>query len=260
MQVLTVSNVKKIYTGVGKSASTTALNGISLTIDSGEFVAIMGPSGSGKTTLLNILSGIDKASEGEITISGQSINSMPKNELALFRRRRLGFVFQEFNLLDSLTIEENVMLPMILDKKTSDDIRNKTYEVLSMFSIADITKKYPYTISGGQQQRAAISRAIINDPDIIFADEPTGNLDSRSSSAVMGCFEKLNSLKNSTILMVTHDPFAASYCNRVVFIRDGLVNKEIRKTGSGQEFFEYILECQAVTGGELKHELQSDCN
>jgi putative ABC transport system ATP-binding protein len=250
MPVLNASNIVKVYKGTGKSNSTNALNGINLTIESGEFVAIMGPSGSGKTTLLYILSGIDKLTSGNIEISGENINAMSKNELALFRRRRLGFVFQEFNLLDSLTLKENVMLPMILDNKAPDDIQSKTNEVMSMFNISDIMDKYPYSVSGGQQQRAAISRAIINNPDMVFADEPTGNLDSKSSNVVMSCFEKLNSINKSTILIVTHDPFAASYCNRAIFIRDGLVNMEIRKEGTRKKFFDNILECLAITGGD----------
>ncbi|MGV8979886.1 ABC transporter ATP-binding protein [Clostridium sp.] len=250
MLVLNASNVIKIYKGKGKSNSTTALNGISLTIDNGEFVAIMGPSGSGKTTLLNILSGIDKLSSGDVEISGRSINVMTKYELALFRRQHLGFVFQEFNLLDSLTLKENVMLPMILDDKEPEDIETRTNEVMSMFNIADIVDKYPYSVSGGQQQRTAISRAIINNPDMIFADEPTGNLDSRSSNNVMSCFEKLNIINKNTILIVTHDSFAASYCNRVIFIKDGLVNMEIKKEGTRKDFFERILGCLSVMGDD----------
>ena len=250
MLVLNSSKVVKIYKGKGKSNSTKALNGISLTIESGEFVAIMGPSGSGKTTLLNILSGIDKVTTGEIEISGQNINVMTKNELALFRRQHLGFVFQEFNLLDSLTLKENVMLPMILDNKKTQDIQSRANEVMSMFNIEDIMDKYPYTVSGGQQQRTAISRAIINNPDMIFADEPTGNLDSKSSKNVMSCFETLNTKNKDTILIVTHDSFAASYCNRVIFIKDGLVNVEIRKEGTRKDFFEKILSCLSVIGGD----------
>ncbi|HZK71344.1 MAG TPA: ABC transporter ATP-binding protein [Clostridia bacterium] len=250
MSVLSAENLVKIYGGKGKVNNTNALNGINLTIKSGEFVAIMGPSGSGKTTLLNILSGIDKATSGNIEISGESINQMSKNELSLFRRQHLGFVFQEFNLLDSLTLKENVMLPMILDNKDLDEMETKTHEIMSMFGIDDIMDKYPYAISGGQQQRTSISRAIVNDPDIIFADEPTGNLDSKSSKVVMECFEKLNHDNKSTILVVTHDPFAASYCHKVVFIKDGLINREITKKDDKRSFSKVILDCLAETMGE----------
>jgi putative ABC transport system ATP-binding protein len=250
MSVLRAENLVKIYGGKGKVNNTNALNGINLTIESGEFVAIMGPSGSGKTTLLNILSGIDKATSGNIEISGESINQMSKNELSLFRRQHLGFVFQEFNLLDSLTLKENVMLPMILDNKDLDEMETKTHEIMSMFGIDDIMDKYPYAISGGQQQRTSISRAIVNDPDIIFADEPTGNLDSKSSKVVMECFEKLNHDNKSTILVVTHDPFAASYCHKVVFIKDGLINREITKKDDKRSFSKVILDCLAETMGE----------
>jgi len=250
MPVLRAENLVKIYGGKGKVNNTNALNGINLTIESGDFVAIMGPSGSGKTTLLNILSGIDKATSGSIEISGESINQMSKNELSLFRRQHLGFVFQEFNLLDSLTLKENVMLPMILDHKDLDEMETKTHEIMSMFGIDDIMDKYPYAISGGQQQRTSISRAIINDPDIIFADEPTGNLDSKSSKVVMECFEKLNRDNKSTILVVTHDPFAASYCHKVVFIKDGLINREIIRKDDKRSFSKVILDCLAETMGE----------
>jgi putative ABC transport system ATP-binding protein len=250
MSVLRAENLVKIYGGKGKVNNTNALNGINLTIESCEFVAIMGPSGSGKTTLLNILSGIDKATSGNIEISGESINQMSKNELSLFRRQHLGFVFQEFNLLDSLTLKENVMLPMILDNKDLDEMETKTHEIMSMFGIDDIMDKYPYAISGGQQQRTSISRAIVNDPDIIFADEPTGNLDSKSSKVVMECFEKLNHDNKSTILVVTHDPFAASYCHKVVFIKDGLINREITKKDDKRSFSKVILDCLAETMGE----------
>jgi putative ABC transport system ATP-binding protein len=250
MQVLNAEKLVKIYQGTHKMNATNALCGISLNIDKGEFVGIMGPSGSGKTTLLNLLSGIDKATSGEIEISGNNINKMKSNELALFRRQHLGFVFQEFNLLDSLTLGENIMLPMILDKKNSKEIEDRTAELMNMFEISDIIGKYPYAVSGGQQQRAAISRAIVNNPDIVFADEPTGNLDSKSSRIVMKCFEKLNTVQNCTILTVTHDPFAASYCNRVVFIKDGVINTEITKKDTRKEFFNQILDCLAVLGGE----------
>ncbi|OPJ54525.1 ABC transporter ATP-binding protein [Clostridium oryzae] len=250
MQVLNVEKLTKVYKNNNKLNQTHALKGMSLKINKGEFVGIMGPSGSGKTTFLNLLSGIDKATSGVINISGNEINNMNKNDLALFRRQHLGFVFQEFNLLDSLTLSENVMLPMILDRKDVTEIDNRTTDVMSLFEINEIKNKYPYEVSGGQQQRAAISRAIINNPDIVLADEPTGNLDSKSSRIVMECFQKLNQAQNCTILTVTHDAFAASYCKKIIFIKDGMINMEITKTGSRKDFFNKILECLAVLGGE----------
>lgn len=248
MLILKAENLIKEYKS--RSGNTKALNGIDLAVEEGELTAIMGPSGSGKTTLLNILSGIDKGTGGTVRISGKNINEMSVNDMALFRRRRLGFVFQEFNLLDSLTLRNNIMLPMILDNKDADEMTARTDGMMEMLDIGDIADKYPYEVSGGQQQRAAICRAVINSPDILFADEPTGNLDSKSSKSVMKCFDKLNHVNKSTILMVTHDPFAASYCSRVVFIKDGLKIMEIEKKGDRREFFDYILNSLAVMGGD----------
>jgi len=213
-------------------------------------VAIMGPSGSGKTTLLNILSGIDTDYSGVVRIAETNINEMSKYELALFRRQKMGFVFQDYNLLDSLTLRENIMVPMVLDEQEVEDINAKTDEVISLFDLLDVKDKYPYMVSGGQQQRAAISRAMINNPEVFFADEPTGNLDSKSASTVMRIFAKLNVQQKSTIVMVTHDPFAASYCNRVLFIKDGRVLLEISKEQKERKaFFDMILDNLAFIGG-----------
>ena len=250
MTVLKAKNITKIYGGKDEANSTCALNGVSISIDEGEFVGIMGPSGSGKTTLVNILSGISKPTTGSVHISGKNITELNKYEVALFRREKLGFVFQEFNLLDSLTLKENIMLPMILDKRKAVEMKEKAKDIMTLFGINDIADKYPYNVSGGQQQRAAVSRALVNDPAIIFADEPTGNLDSKASKAVMNCFEKMNKEKQSTILMVTHDVFAASFCRRIIFIKDGAVNMEIVSKGDRKEFFQRILDCLAVIGGE----------
>lgn len=241
LNVLKVNDLVKIYESRGK-LKTKALNKINLAVNEGEFTAIMGPSGSGKTTLLNILSGIDTVSSGTVEISAQDICTMKKSNLALFRLNHLGIVFQEFNLLDSLTVKENIMLPMILQNKEPEEIDNKLKNITKLLEIEDIEEKYPYEISGGQQQRAAIARAVINDPDIIFADEPTGNLDSKASENVMQYFEKLNKVNNNTILIVTHDPFAASFCNRLIFIKDGEVSMEICKKGSREEFYDEILQ------------------
>lgn len=250
MTVLQTRNITKIYGGKEEANSTRALNGVDLAIEEGEFVGVMGPSGSGKTTLLNLLSGIDKPTAGTIEIAGRNLNTMSKNELALFRRQKLGFVFQEFNLLDSLTLKENVMLPMILDKQDAARMEEKAKETMSLFDIDTIGDKYPHSVSGGQQQRAAVSRSLVNDPAVVFADEPTGNLDSKSSNAVMRLFSRINRELGSTILMVTHDAFAASFCKRIVFIKDGVVHMEIVSRGDRKEFFDRILDCLAVIGGE----------
>lgn len=250
MVVLNVNDLKKIYTNKKNISKTNALNGINLKIEQGEFVGIMGPSGSGKTTLLNILSGIDNATSGKIEILGQDINKMSKNSMTLFRRNNLGYVFQEFNLLDSLTIEENIMLPLSFCCDDLDELNKKIKNIMNMLGIESINNQYPYSVSGGEQQRTAIGRAIINDPNVIFADEPTGNLDSKSSNIVMQYFEKLNISKKNTIVVVTHDPFTASYCNRIIFIKDGLVNSEITKSDINRKiFFQQIMEKLTVLGG-----------
>ena len=252
MAVLTAENLTKIYGENRSENATHALNGVDIKIEEGEFIAIMGPSGSGKSTLVSILSGITRATTGTVTIGGQVIQEMNRFDLALFRRRRLGFVFQEFNLLDHLTLQENVMLPMVLDKKPKEEMRKRSLEVMKLFGIDGIGMKYPYQISGGQQQRAAVSRALMNDPMILFADEPTGNLDSKSANAVMQCFEQINKEQNTTILMVTHDVFAASFCRKVIFIKDGKISMEITRKGERKEFFDRILDCQAIVGGEAR--------
>lgn len=250
MVVLEADNIMKIYGGENGDPSTKALNRISFSIEKGEFVGIMGPSGSGKTTLLNILSGIDKPTSGFAKIEDKKINAMDKNELALFRRRKLGFVFQDFNLINSLNIKENIMLPMILDKKEAEYMEDKCKEIMQLFNMQGLENKFPYNISGGQQQRAAVARAIINDPSVIFADEPTGNLDSKSSKSIMECFEKMNKQFNNTVLVVTHDVFSASYCNRIIFIKDGLLNYEIVKKSGRREFFDQIMNYLSVLEGE----------
>jgi ABC-type lipoprotein export system ATPase subunit len=241
MNVLEMKNVGKKYS-TNKKVNTIVLKNINLTLKNNEFVGIMGTSGSGKTTLLNVASGIDKCDEGEINIWDNNICKMKKNELSLFRRKNIGMVFQDFNLLSSLTVKENIMVPLILDKNyeiMEGDIVNK---FANMLDIDKIMERYPYEISGGQQQRVAICRAIINNPKIIFADEPTGNLDSQSSEKVLSYFELLHNECNASILMVTHDPFSASYCDRVVFLQDGSIIKEIRKQGDKVKFFNSIME------------------
>lgn len=249
MAILEANNIVKVYGDSSENGSTTALDGISFSVNAGEFVAIMGPSGSGKTTLLNILSGIDHPTSGEVCIAGKEISEMPDDQLALFRRSQLGFVFQEFNLLDSLTVKENIMLPMVLEKKRVSEMEKKVRELAKLFDIESTLDKYPYKISGGQQQRTAVSRALVNDPEIIFADEPTGNLDSKSSAVIMECFEKIVAELATTVLLVTHDVFAASYCQKVIFIKDGKIHSNIVKKGSRKEFLDRIMDNLSVLGG-----------
>lgn len=249
MAILDAKSIVKIYGELGGEGSTTALNGVSLSINKGEFIAIMGPSGSGKTTLLNVLSGIDKPTSGEVIIAGQQINEISGDKLALFRRRQLGFVFQEFNLLDSLTVKENIILPMILEKKAATEMEKRVQELANLFGIESILNKYPYNISGGQKQRTAVSRALVNNPNIILADEPTGNLDSKSATVIMECFERIVEELSTTVLLVTHDVFAASYCRKVIFIKDGSIHSHILRKGSRKDFLNQIMDNLAILGG-----------
>lgn len=250
MSVLTAKQLTKHYAEYKGENATKALNGVDLSVEEGEFLAIMGPSGSGKSTLVSILSGILTPTTGTVEIVGERLDTMSSNELALFRRRKLGFVFQEFNLLDNLTLQENIMLPMVLDHGKEDMMKERSQKIMKQLGIEDIAHKYPYQISGGQQQRVAVSRALVNDPYLIFADEPTGNLDSKSANAVMKCFQEMNEENHVTILMVTHDVFAASFCKKVIFIKDGKIHMEIPRKGTRKEFFDHILDCQAIIGGE----------
>ena len=248
MSVIEAKNLSKTY-GFNADNKTNAVKDISLNINKGEFTAIMGPSGSGKSTLINMLSGILSPSGGEVIIDGVALSDMDKQEMAQFRREKLGFVFQDFNLLDNLTVKENIILPMVFGKKDKKTMEEVAEKYMQRFGIEKIKNKYPYEISGGQMQRTAVARALVNNPVTLFADEPTGNLDSKSSNAVMECFEGINAA-GTTILMVTHDVFAASFCKHVIFIKDGKINMEIYRKGTRQQFFEQILECQAVVGGD----------
>jgi putative ABC transport system ATP-binding protein len=246
MSALKAENIVKYYGAMDHESSVQALNGINLQVMEGEFIGVMGPSGSGKTTLLHILSGMDEATSGRVFISGKSLEGLMDEELALFRRQKMGYVFQDFNLMDSLTMKENIMLPLILEKIPANIMEQKCEDIMRFLEISHIADKYPYHVSGGQQQRAAVSRALINNPEIIFADEPTGNLDSKSSKAVMTSFEKMNEERHVTVMMVTHDAFAASFCKRIIFLKDGALCMEIVKKGTRLEFFDQILDCLAV--------------
>ncbi|MDF2858587.1 MAG: bacitracin transporter ATP-binding protein [Neobacillus sp.] len=244
--MLNVRQVSKIYEG---KIAYKALSDINLTIATGEFVGIMGPSGSGKTTLLNMIATIDEPTSGEILINGNNPHRLKKDQLAKFRRRELGFVFQDFNLLHTLTVEENIILPLTLDGKNVKEMKQKANEVAEKLGITEIMKKRTYEISGGQAQRAAVARAMIHTPKLLLADEPTGNLDSKSSKDVMEMLESINKKEQTTMMLVTHDAQAASYCNRVVFIRDGKFYSEIHKGDNRQAFFQKIIDTLSLMGG-----------
>jgi putative ABC transport system ATP-binding protein len=247
--VLTAKNLRKVYGSRGNVY--TALYDIDLNIKEGEFVGIMGPSGAGKTTLLNIISTIDKPSSGTVTIDSEDIVKMNEEKLSVFRRNKLGFIFQDFNLLDTLTVKENIVLPLSLSKVDLNEIKQRLKEVSESLGIEDILNKYPYEISGGQKQRTAAARAIIGRPALILADEPTGALDSKSSTELLQALSNLNEKSRATIMMVTHDAFAASYCRRIIFIKDGLLFTELVRGGSRKEFFQKILDVLKTLGGGL---------
>lgn len=246
--VLRAKNVQKVYGSKGNQYK--ALEDIDLEIKEGEFIGIMGPSGAGKSTLLNILSTIDTPTSGEIMIADQNIVTMKEEQLSDFRRNNLGFIFQDYNLLDTLTVKENILLPLALSKVPAKEIENRVEEIADTFGIQEILDKYPYHISGGQKQRTAASRAMVTKPSLILADEPTGALDSKSAADLLESLTALNEQNHSTIMMVTHDAFAASFCKRILFIKDGGINAEIQKLqNSRQEFFQKILDVLASLGG-----------
>ncbi|MEW9077152.1 ABC transporter ATP-binding protein [Terrisporobacter glycolicus] len=246
MEILNIKNLKKVY---GKKVISTALNNISFAIEDGEFVGIMGPSGSGKTTLLNLISTIDKPTSGTITLRGENILNLKGDDLALFRRRELGFVFQDFNLLNTLTIGENMILPLTLDNADLKEQENRLNKVSKILGIENLLDKRTYEVSGGQAQRTAIGRALINNPTLLLADEPTGNLDSASARDVMEYLEKINKEEKVTTMMVTHDPLAASYCNRILFIKDGEIYNEIYKGENRIQFYQEIIDVLSLLGG-----------
>jgi ABC-type lipoprotein export system ATPase subunit len=249
MKVLKAENITKIYGNEKGGMQVRALDRFNISIVKGEFVGVMGPSGSGKTTLLNILATIDTPSSGELMINGTNPARLGEKHAAMFRRKELGFIFQDFNLLDSLSIEENIILPLVLDKVKSEEIERRVEEISEILNIKEILSKRPYEVSGGQQQRAACARALIHDPSIILADEPTGNLDSKASFDVMEALKSLNEQKKATIMMVTHDPFAASFCQRIIMIKDGRYFLEIVKGSNRQVFFKEIMDSLSMLGG-----------
>lgn len=248
--ILKVENLQKYYGGKGNI--TKAIDNISFEVEEGEFIAIMGASGSGKTTLLNCISTIDTATSGKIMIDGTDITSMKNSHLSKFRREKLGFIFQDFNLLDTLTAYENIALALTIEKVNPKEIDSRVRNVAEQLNIESVLSKFPYQMSGGQKQRVASARAIVSNPSLILADEPTGALDSKSAKILLNHFDILNENLNATLLMVTHDAFAASYCKRVIFIKDGEIFTELTKgEETRKEFFSHIMEVITLLGGDL---------
>jgi len=252
--ILSVEKIEKYYGH--KGIITKAIDNISFEVEKGEFVGIMGPSGSGKTTLLNCISTIDTVTTGHIIINNKDITALKAKALEQFRRDELGFIFQDFNLLDTLTAYENIALALTIQKRKVTEIDNLIKSVAQKLEITEILSQYPFQLSGGQKQRVACARALVTDPSLILADEPTGALDSKSSRLLLDLFEKLNNEFHSTILMVTHDSFTASYAHRILFIKDGRIfNELIRGNDTRKEFFNKIIEVVTLLGGDVGHVL-----
>ena len=254
MALLRLNNIEKYYGN--RSNLTKAVNDISFSVEKGEFTAIMGASGSGKTTLINCISTIDRVTAGHIFLENTDITTLKGKELNKFRREKLGFIFQDFNLMDTLTAYENIALALSIQKRPAKEIDKAVKTVAEQLGITDVLSKYPYQMSGGQKQRVASARAIITEPKLILADEPTGALDSKSSKMLLERFNYLNREQNATIIMVTHDSFTASYASRVLFIKDGkLFNELIRGNDSRKEFFDKIINVVTLLGGDVSDAL-----
>ena len=250
--ILKLEHIQKYYGNGGNI--TKAINDISFSVEPGEFLGIMGASGSGKTTLLNCISTIDTVSAGHIYLEGADITEIKPKSLARFRRENLGFVFQDFNLLDTLTISENIALALSINKTPAKDVEPRILDIAGKLNIRDILDKYPYQVSGGQKQRCACARAIVNNPKLLLADEPTGALDSHSSQMLLSTIQSIHEDLGATILMVTHDPFTASYANRILFLQDGEILTELRKgRDSRRAFFDKILHVLTMIGGGESH-------
>ncbi len=254
MSVLQVEDLRKTYETKSGVASM-ALDGVSFEVERGEFVGIMGPSGAGKSTLLNLIATIDTASAGKITVGNQNICGIKEPALSDFRRNQLGFIFQDYNLLDTLTLFENIALPLVLSKKKPEQIEEQVRNVAVILGIEELLKKYPCEVSGGQRQRASAARAIVNQPELLLADEPTGALDSKSARDLMRCLQQLNEEQSATILLVTHDAFAASFSKRILFIKDGLLYQEIQRKGTRKQFYDEITDTFSKLGGD-DHDLR----
>ena len=254
MAILEVKNVKKIYTTMFGGAKVQALSNVSFSVEEGEFVAIMGESGSGKTTLLNILASLDKPTSGEVTLKGMNLSHIREKDIAAFRRDHLGFVFQDFNLMDNFSVMDNIFLPLVLSGKKYPEMQERIKPIAEGLGISQIMQKYPYEISGGQKQRTAVARAVITNPELILADEPTGALDSKSADELLDIFREINQ-SGQTILMVTHSIKAASKAGRVLFIKDGEVFHQLyRGAGTDEEMFTRISDTLTMlqAGGEIK--------
>lgn len=250
-KILDIKNVEKYYGNKGNVVK--AIDDMIFQVFRGEFVGVMGPSGSGKTTLLNIISTIDEVSAGHIYIDGEDLTEINQKDIAKFRRENLGFIFQDFNLLDTLTIHENIALALTINRQKKNDIDSKVIAISTELGIEDILQKYPYEVSGGQKQRCACARALITNPKLILADEPTGSLDSRSAQMLIEMISHLNKELGATILMVTHDSFTASYCDRILFIKDGKIFTELVKgQNTRKQFFNQILDVVALLGGDVR--------
>jgi putative ABC transport system ATP-binding protein len=251
-KILKISQVEKYYGTEGHI--TKVLENISFDVEEGEFTGIMGPSGSGKTTLLNVISTIDTVTAGHIWYEDTDITEIETTELAAFRRKNLGFIFQDFNLLDTLTIEENISLALSINGVKPKEIHSKIAKIAKELGISHILNKFPYEVSGGQKQRGACARALINNPKLLLADEPTGALDSKSAQMLLEAMTTINQSLKATILMVTHDPFSASYCKRILFLKDGRIfNELVRGDKTRHQFYSEILDVLSVLGGESNH-------
>jgi len=250
--VISAQGLVKVY-GRRASEVPNALDGLDLTVEAGEFVGVMGPSGSGKTTLLNVLSTIDRPTSGHLTIAGHDALRLRGRELARFRREHLGFIFQDFNLLDALNLFDNIALPLALLRKPARQIERAVHDLAARFGIESVLHHHPHEVSGGQAQRAAAARALIHEPDVILADEPTGNLDSRAATDLLDSLVQAHRGRGATLLMVTHDPIAASFCERVVFIRDGRLFSQLHSAGERRSFYLQILDAMSAQGGVDSH-------
>ena len=246
-EIMQVKNISKEYGK--KGVKTRVLNNVSLEIYKGDFIAIMGPSGAGKSTLLNLLSTIDKPTHGSIILEGVDITKVKNDKLSNIRKDHIGFIFQDYNLLDNMTLMDNIALPLSINGKNPKQIVGKVKKLADLFGIKEHLEKYPYQLSGGQKQRGAAARALIADPDIVFADEPTGALDSKSSKELLMSLKKINEQKNATILMVTHDAFSASYAKQVYLLKDGEISCKLNAGDSRKEFYDRILQLMASLGG-----------